>query len=764
MPELTNLEKIRRLPWQYGGNAANVIFWFTAAYGSVFTLFLNEVGFDKARIGFLISLLPFCGPLALVAAPFAQRFGFKRTFLTFYTLRKFCAALLLLTPLIMGYFGRDVTFLWVAAAVLAFAICRATAETALYPWSQEMIPDSFRGKFSAISNIISMFVSMLTIGIAGLAIRRWESLNTFVVLMSCGIVAGLISAWCFSFVPGGAPQQHRGSRAHYRGMWLSLFDTNYRKFMIGLGMISFATTSLAAFAPLYFKEKIGLPAGMVVWMDIGNFTGSLISCYLWGWAADRYGSKPVMLLGGCLWSFFPILCFVMPRGMPISPMFAAGAMFLLGVANLAWAIGLNRYLFVSAVPPDKKTQYLAVFYAGAGLANGLGPLICGFLLKQFDWISSKVFIFHIDSYTVLFFVSGGLIFAGALVLSYVRSDGAMPMKKFVSMFLQGNPLMAANSVWRYYRAANEESRVLLTERMGYSNNPLSTNELIEALHDPSFNVRYEAIIAIAHMRPSPELVDALLLVLGGNEPDLSSHAAWALGKLGDKSALIGLREMLNSDQPLLRARCARALATLGDNASIPEIISHFKRENNPGLKIAYAQALGKLRCDIAIQEMLEFFDSLEDEVLRSEMALALARIVGEESRYISLWRQLRSDFNTGSAQALLDLRKEMLLVPRLPAKLANIADNASSLLAGGDIDQAVAILHKLIAFMPPDKASSAQRTILSFCDSGLGRQLVQKQLILLTLHTLDAAVRYVSFSNAAIKKVPQDTKTVKMPI
>ena len=165
--KLTNAEKIRRLPWSIAHNAANNIFAYFTVFGSVFILFLNELGLPKTQIGFLLSLFPFCGVLALFVAPAIARAGFKRTYIIFFGLRKFVIAFLLLTPWILSRFGSQATFIYVAGILLVFAICRAVAETALYPWLQEVVPDSIRGKYAAISSIFTTLVGSLAIAVAG---------------------------------------------------------------------------------------------------------------------------------------------------------------------------------------------------------------------------------------------------------------------------------------------------------------------------------------------------------------------------------------------------------------------------------------------------------------------------------------------------------------------------------------------------------------------------------------------------------------------
>jgi len=166
--ELTNIEKKRGLSWLCVETIFSNIFCKFTVFGSVFILFLNELGLDKTKIGFLLSLFPFCGVLALFVAPAIARKGFKRTFITFFGIRKGIIAFLLLTPWIVSKFGISVAFKWVACIIFIFAICRAIGETAIYPWHQEIIPDRIRGKFGSVINIITTVTGMASLGLAGL--------------------------------------------------------------------------------------------------------------------------------------------------------------------------------------------------------------------------------------------------------------------------------------------------------------------------------------------------------------------------------------------------------------------------------------------------------------------------------------------------------------------------------------------------------------------------------------------------------------------
>ena len=87
-PAPTTTEKMRGLPWSLAANAANSVFAQFTFFGSVFVLFLSELSISNTQIGFLLSLFPFMGLVALFIAPTVARFGYKRTYITFWGLRK----------------------------------------------------------------------------------------------------------------------------------------------------------------------------------------------------------------------------------------------------------------------------------------------------------------------------------------------------------------------------------------------------------------------------------------------------------------------------------------------------------------------------------------------------------------------------------------------------------------------------------------------------------------------------------------------------
>lgn len=737
--ELTTMEKMRGLPWIVAHNGLNTVFFALTFAGSVFVLFLNELGLDNARIGFLLALIPFCGIVSLFVAPFTARFGYKRTFLTFYSLRKVTFACMLLTPWVLSQYGIKGTFIYVSVLIFFFAIFRSIAETAVFPWNQEVIPNSMRGKLSGISTLVSTTSNILTILLASFIIGHFTEwrLGRYMFLIAFGLVFGVMGVCCYGFVPGGKPRKdfHGGAR-HFRSMLLTFTDKNFRLYLTGFGL-AFIGISVFAFVPLFLKEKVGMNSGMIVFLDIGALLGGLISCYLWGWASDRYGSKPVMLSGLSLLLFIPIFWFLIPRQIEWIRTLALCIVFIYGIVNMGWAIGWQRYLFVSAVPDEKRTTYMAVFYAWMGLTGGLGPLMAGLLLRVCNRLDGQIWIFHYDAFSPLFAAGILFMFTGLIVMSRLRADGAMPVRKFIGMFFHGNPVLALESLVRYGWAGDEISRVSLLERLSSSKNPLSKNELIEALNDPSFYVRFEAVTAIARMPADPDLVDALLLVLGGDEPDLSLAAAWALGRLGDTSAILPLQETLISEYPLLSAYSARALARLNDRDSIPYITKRFREEPCDKMKLPYASALGALQVEDVLPELFDLLKRMHGQILREEIALAIARVYGYERDYMYLWRSSRVEMGTCVAKALESVEKEHVQRAYSKERIKSQLSQCILLFAQQNIDDGVTVLADITKEYAEICSSNVGKTILKRCSEELYTfKSSRTEYILLSVHVL----------------------------
>jgi MFS family permease len=346
--EPTQYEKLRAIPWSLGYDLANTFFGQFTFFGSVFVLFLNELGLNEAQIGLLLSILPFLSLLSLfITAPVAK-LGYKRTFLLFIAIRNLFAVGLLLVPWLASRFDIHFIVRYVAFITIAFAIGRAVAMTAFLPWQQEFIPHQMRGRYSGYSSIIISLAGLIAVGVAGFLLDHLSSVWRYPILFGLGVFFGILSIFIASRFPGGVPSNRRISLFKIdKKVFTPLRDSRFLRYVVVLGLVTLAIGPIFSFLPIFMKEKVGLRPGSIVFLQTGGLIGSLLSSYFWGWLADRYGSKPVSLTGLLMTTLLPVLWYVMPRASAISLSAALMISFFQGIASTGWSIGSGRLLFVS---------------------------------------------------------------------------------------------------------------------------------------------------------------------------------------------------------------------------------------------------------------------------------------------------------------------------------------------------------------------------------------------------------------------------------
>ena len=407
--------KIRRLPWALLSAALGSVY---GNLGSVLVLYYDELGLPKTHIGLLNALIFLPGPLALFVAPIAARWGCKRTYLTFYSARKFVFALLAACPFVLHQFGLVGVMIFTTAVMGTFGVLRVIAETALYPWAYEFVPRRVRGQFSAVNNIVSTVFGLGVIAWMGHFLLEGADLRAYQILVLLAASFGLISVLVKMPIGGGGPQREAVSqRAHFSLLRQALRDAPFRRFLWGLVIMSLATHAWGAFIPLYLKDEVGLDAGTVVQMQTFLLIGTLISSYGWGWLADRFSGRLVLLSGVLAMGVLPLIWMAIPRHSEAGVFWAAVAAALWGVGSIGFSIGQDRQLNVDLVPVEKKTEYMALFYTWTQMAAVLSPLLTGWGLDQVGGLRTELFGLPVGPYTPFFALSFVGIVAGAAIFS-----------------------------------------------------------------------------------------------------------------------------------------------------------------------------------------------------------------------------------------------------------------------------------------------------------------------------------------------------------
>jgi MFS family permease len=416
--------KLKALPWNLVNGMLTNIFYLLTFGGSVFLFFLTELGLPKGQIGTLLSFFPFCGLVALGFAPVASRLGRKKVFMSCFGSRYFVMASLLMLPFLLTEVGRTVGIVFLFGVIIIFAILRALGETAYYPWSQEFIPNFVRGRYIAVNSVLSTIASGAALLIAGIIIQTHTGLGRFLFLIGVGCLIGFIGLLVMWKVPGGEPIHTTESFGdHLANMARAMRDQTFVSYLGGLVGVTVGTILLTSFLPLYITEQIGLPAGTVVTLDAIVMVGGALSSLLWGWGADRLGSRPVLMFTMGLSLLVPLGWLILPRQILQAVVWCGGLYFLFGVTSVGVAIAAGRLVFNEVIPQEKSTAYTAIYYTSLGLSGGISPIFAGNILGLLAGWRTKAGPFIVDGYWMLFLLALILTIFGWQQFSRIKPDG-----------------------------------------------------------------------------------------------------------------------------------------------------------------------------------------------------------------------------------------------------------------------------------------------------------------------------------------------------
>jgi len=404
----------RYMGWFLLSHGFNAVFYMLTFGSSVFVLWLADLGLSKDRIGFMLSLFPYCGLIAPFITSAVTRFGLKRTYMVFYGARKFVILLMLAAPWILQRFGAAVLFAYVAGVIFVFAMCRAIAETAYYPWSREFVPDAVRGRVAGMSNVVVSLTSAVAMLLASAVLARGQGYGRYQFLIVVASTLGVISVVAMLAVPKESPGSEGSSREAWTSMRQALRDRRFRGFLLSIAASVLAVAGYP-FIPLFARERLLVPDARVVLFDVAGTLGALVSSLYWGWAADRYGGKPLTLATLGVVGVLPWVWLILPPGGAVA---LVGGLILAscyGAVSIGLNIGSFRWFLNGIVPMERRTAYTSIWYATSGLAGGTAPFVAGWLLRGLAGLDWRLGSLKVHAFTVLF----GLTTAMAVLAAFL---------------------------------------------------------------------------------------------------------------------------------------------------------------------------------------------------------------------------------------------------------------------------------------------------------------------------------------------------------
>lgn len=170
-------------------------------------------------------------------------------------------------------------------------------------------------------------------------------------------------------------------------------------------VIFFADASHSTAIPTFpfYAKSLGASVAMVGVLASATGLSTMIFSMPLGLLSDRFGRRPVMLLGMLCFAIAPIA-----YNLSTNPVHLLPARVILGVAMAAtFSIG---FVYVSEVaPPGRRNMAQGLYMTFMGIGFTLGPLVGGLSAKALGYYAS-------------FYLSSGFGFAGLILLLLLRDS------------------------------------------------------------------------------------------------------------------------------------------------------------------------------------------------------------------------------------------------------------------------------------------------------------------------------------------------------
>ncbi len=399
---------------------------------------------------------------------------------------------------------------------------------------------------------------------------------------------------------------------------------------MSIALWGFSTSVLGPFIAPYITSPDGIGAPNT-WLGIMNAITQLAVAATatgWGMLADRFGRKPVVLIGALHPLIWIAYFFLTPNNY----------VFILPIAALALGLlapGINsgaEQLMLTLATSRNRTAYVAWYAAIAGSVPALGSLAGGRMIDMLQGLALPIGPITVGPFQVMTLVCFVLVLGSWFLLSRIREGREKPMGFVLAQ-------LATPSIFRTFMNIGVLGRTEPSDRVARAlrtteaaSGAIALSDIVRRLDDPDTEVREEAAKALGRIG-SPDAVDALLRHLSDPFSAIRPAAARALGRIGDPRAVDALVAGLADRSEELQEASCQALGRMGVRDALKPLLGLLSEERSDRVAAAAGDAMSRLGAFEAALDLLPRMHATSSRGLRRQFAIALGNLLGKPGSF-----------------------------------------------------------------------------------------------------------------------------------
>lgn len=232
---------------------------------------------------------------------------------------------------------------------------------------KEVYPDGDRARLMGYARVCTIGVFVVVTAIASPLLGGHNYRFAFPVAGVFGVISALVFARVRSDDRSGDSSVPL-TRFMHSGLMILRDDPGYRWFCAGIFVYGFANFMAQ---PVYviYQVKIGVDTGWAGVYSIVSALAMTFAYFYWGGYIDRKRPEGLIAVQAAVWALIPIIyCFSTEPWMLVPTALLSG---VIGAGvDLAYFTGVLHFS-----PPDRITQYQAVFLSLMGIRGIVGPFV-----------------------------------------------------------------------------------------------------------------------------------------------------------------------------------------------------------------------------------------------------------------------------------------------------------------------------------------------------------------------------------------------------
>ena len=580
----------------------------TCAYnlwtGVFITGFALYLGAKSLEIGLLGAIPVLAGVVQPLASFWAEKSKLTRKFFTniFYIF-----SILFWIPIIFLPFFKSLSyslFLFFASYTL-FNILISLTNPPYISWLGDVVPEDIRGRYFALRNMYAGFAGMAVSLSMGRLVDVLPKKIAFPLVFTTAALFAIAEIIIIFLQPEPYREPQKGLSL-INELVLPLKDKNFKFYTFFISFWNFAVIMPGQFFSVFMLKYLHLSYTTIVLVSISSGIAGLIAQPFFGYLADRYPNKSILLLTSIPASFVPFFyIFMTPR----FPTFSLTLLYLVNIfAGAIWAgIMLTQFnLLLMFSPPIKRMSYVGIHSAFVSLTGAVSPFLGGLIVNALKGLHISFLALDLTNIKILFILSTVLRLLSLSLLRTVKEhrEEESPLQ-LVRDIAPRKPIETLRAL-RLLASGKEEEKIKAIKALATARSPLAIDGLINFLQDPNPEVRREAIIALGEMG-NEKAIEPLERYLE-TEKMFANEVSEALRKLGRKSEITlketyelnalstgeSLSLLKKEEEEEKLALISYHLAKLGEKSALSSLLSIREKFKSPLFKRQWIYSIGKL--------------------------------------------------------------------------------------------------------------------------------------------------------------------------